>query len=173
MSLILRRVLQGALSATLAVPLLATAQFLSDPDENWREAEVEFPPPPQEAFLREFFVSSASSNRSYVDESSLEVGSDYVVRFVLVTRTSGGAENVSFEGIRCTTGERKLYALGRPDGEWTTPRRSEWQTMRTASVNTPQTALAINYLCDGPAPPRTTEDALRTLRTGVERGWSR
>jgi hypothetical protein len=149
---------------------LAFAQgFLVEPDQNWREAEVVMPPPPQEKHLREFAVSAASSNRFFVDESSLDVGTDYVVRYVMVVRSSGGAETVSYEGIRCPTAEHKLYAHGRPDGEWVPPRNPEWKNLRSARAHTPQAALAANYLCDGVAPPRSREAALRGLRDGTER----
>lgn len=171
LNVLTKRCLLGALLAGAGMlPLAAVAQgFLVEPDTNWREAEVQMPPPVQYDALREFEVSAASSNRFYVDESSLDVGPDYVVRFVLVIRSSGGAETVTYEGIRCTTGEYKLYAHGRPDGEWVPPRRSEWKPLRSVRANLPQAALASNYLCDGVAPPRSRDAALRGLRNGVDR----
>lgn len=154
----------------LLVSLPAWAQgFLVDPDENWREAEVPMPSPVQRDHLREFEVSAASSNRFFVDESSLDVGADYVVRFVMLIQGSGGAEMVTYEGIRCNTGEYKLYAHGRDDGEWVPPRRSEWKPLRSVRSHLPQAALAHNYLCDGVAPPRSRDAALRGLRNGVDR----
>lgn len=153
-----------------AAPAALHAQgLLLEPDSNWREAEVTMPPPPQEAHLRKFEASAANSHSYFVDESSVEVGTDYVVRYVLVVRTSGGAETVSYEGIRCPTGEWKLYAHGRSDGEWVEPRRSEWRPVLSARAHTPQRALAANYFCDGVAPPRSREAALRGLRQGAER----
>lgn len=158
------------LAGGLLVPFPAVAQgFLVEPDENWQEAEVPMPPPLQPDHLREFEVSAASSNRFFVDESSLDVGTDYVVRFVMLIRGSGGAEMVTYEGIRCTTGEYKLYAHGREDGEWVPPRRSEWKPLRSVRSHLPQAALARNYLCDGVAPPRSRDAALRGLRNGVDR----
>jgi hypothetical protein len=166
-----RHLLCGGLVLTMSLPFAAGAQggFLTEADPNWREQEVRMPPPPQEDRLREFFVNAASSNRFYVDESSLEVGADYVVRYVMVVRAGGGAETVTYEGIRCTTGERKLYAHWRQDGDWVAPRRSEWESLRSAGLGRPYRALALSYFCDGPAPPRTTADALRGLRHGVQR----
>lgn len=172
MSLALSRLsFRGCLLTALICPIAAWAQsgFLFEADSNWQEADVGMPPPPQEKRLREFFVSAASANRFFVDESSLSVGPDYVVRYVLVVRAGGGAETVTYEGIRCTTGERKLYAHWRQDGEWVPPRRSEWESVRSGGLNRPYRSLAIGYFCDGVAPPRTTEDALRGLRNGIER----
>jgi len=163
------RIASGLLLALAATS--APAQFLSELDPNWREAEVQMPPAPQEKSLREFHVSSAVPHRYLIDESSLEVGADYVVRYVLVIRTAGGAEQVSYEGIRCPAGEWKLYAHWRPSEGWVPPRRSEWQAIASTRRHTPQAALAKNYFCDGPAPPRTTADARRGLRYGSER-WN-
>lgn len=125
------------------------------------------PAPPSEASLRQFFVSAASPNRFLIDESTISVGEDGVVRYVLVVRTPGGAENVSFEGIRCTSGERRIYAMGRPNGEWAAARRSEWEPISDNAYNRPRAALAFDYFCDGPAPPRSRDQVLRQLRDGV------
>lgn len=154
----------------LAIASAASAQGLfSGPDPNWREGEHVLPPPPSEAALRQFFVSAASSNRFFLDESSLAVGEDQVIRYVLVIRTAGGAENVSFEGIRCESGERRIYALGRADGEWVPARRSEWERISSDQHNRPHAALAFDYFCDGPSAPRSTDAALRRLRAGGRR----
>lgn len=160
----------GVLASGLVLaPAAALASFLVEPDPHWEEDEVTMPPPPEEKSLREFFVTSASSNVFMVDEASLDVGGDGVVRYVLVVRTSGGAENVTYEGIRCNTGERRIYAHGRPDGEWAPARRSEWEPLRHGSYNMPQSILAAQHFCDGPAPPRSRAAALRGLRSGSER----
>lgn len=164
-------VVRMAAGLLLALPgSSAFAQFLTEPDQNWQEAEVPMPVAPQEKSLREFHVTSATSHRYYVDESSLEVGPDYVVRYVLVVRTSGGAEQVTYEGIRCPAGEWKLYAHWRDADEgWVPARRSEWQSLQSTRRHTPQPALAKNYFCDGVAPPRSTAAALRGLRYGTDR----
>lgn len=143
---------------------VAQGGIFSGPDPNWREEEVALPPAPVEGSLRSFFVSAASPNKFFVDERSISVGDDGVIRYVLVVRTQGGAENVSFEGIRCASGERRIYALGRSDGSWVVARRSEWEPISNNAYNRPQAALAVDFFCDGPAPPRNTAEALRLMR---------
>lgn len=141
----------------------AMAGFFSDPDPNWREGEYALPPPPVESALREFAVGETSSNTFLVDESSLVVGEDRVVRYVLVIRTAGGAENVTYEGIRCETSERRIYAIGRPGGEWGIARQSEWEFIGPQAHNRPRATLARAYFCDGSAPPRNRDEVLRRL----------
>ena len=83
---------------------------------------------------------------------------------MLVVRTPGGAENVTFEGIRCNTGERRIYASGRRDGNWSRARNSEWAPISDNSYNRPRAALARDHFCDGPAPPRNRDEVLRRLQ---------
>lgn len=153
----------GVVMALALVAGPAMAGLFSDPDPNWKEGEYTLPPPPQESSLREFSVGATSSGTYLVDESSLAVGEDRVVRYVLVVRTSGGAENVTFEGIRCETGERRIYAIGRPGGEWGLARQSDWEVIGPRAHNRPRAALARGYFCDGSAPPRDRDEVLRRL----------
>lgn len=151
----------------LLVPSFALAQLFSEPEKNWVEEEVVFPPPPQAESLREFYVTASSPNTFLIDESSLNVGADGVVRFILVIRTRGGAESVSFEGIRCTTSERRIYAHGRPDGEWVAAKRATWERLRASTYNMPHAVLAVQHFCDGKIAPRSRAAALHGLRHGL------
>lgn len=160
-----RCVIRGGLVALACFPGLAGAGLLVEADLDWKEGEVAMPPPVEESRLRAIYVSAATPNRFFVDQGSLSVGDDGVVRYVLVVRTPGGAENLTFEGIRCATGERRIYASGRKDGGWVAMKRSEWQPIGDNAYNRPRAALAYDYLCDGPAPPRDREHALRLLQS--------
>lgn len=170
MHVLKRMVVASVMAPVILSPVLlpehAVAQggLFSEPDSNWREGDYVLPPAPAEASLKSFFVSAASPNKFYVDERSLSVGEDGVVRYVLVVRTPGGAENVSFEGIRCASGERRIYAMGRSDGSWVAARRSEWEPISDNAYNRPRAALAFDHFCDGPAPPRNTDEAIRLLQ---------
>lgn len=141
----------------------ASAGLLVDADPDWREDAYVLPAPPQEGSLRPFFVSEATPNRFLLDVATLAIGGDGVVRYVLVIRTPGGAESVTFEGIRCNTGERRIYASGRKDGSWVAMKNSAWAPIVHNSYNRPRAALAKDVFCDGPAPPRDRGQVLRRL----------
>lgn len=151
----------------LALPILmcaaASAGLLVDADPEWRESEYVLPAAPGDKTLRPFFVSAASPNTFLIDAASFTIGGDGVVRYVLVIRTRGGAENVTFEGIRCGTGERRIYAGGRKDGSWVAMKNSAWSPIVDNSYNRPRAALAKDLFCDGPAPPRDRDEVLRRL----------
>lgn len=155
---------RGGLVALVCLSAPVCAGVLFDADANWQEGDYAFPAEVKEESLRTFFVSSASPNRFFVDQSSVSVGSDGVVRYVLLVRTPGGAENVTFEGIRCATGERRIYASGRKGGDWAPMKQSEWQPISDNDYNRPRAALAYDYFCDGPVAPRDSAHALRRLQ---------
>jgi hypothetical protein len=142
--------------------------FEEDPDEpKWQEGEVVLPEFPREENLMEFYVSAATANRFFIDGKSISVGDDGVVRYALVVKTSGGATNTSFEGIRCGAMEYRLYATGRSsDGTWVKARTSEWKPIENKPVNRHHASLSRDYFCPSALPIRDAEDGRRALRLG-------
>lgn len=161
---LLNQYLRGGLVvlAFLSTPVLAG--LLVDADPDWKEGVAEMPAAPQAAGLRAFDIGTPSPNAFFVDQQSVSVGEDGVVRYTLIVRTPGGAENVTFEGIRCATGERRIYASGRKEGTWVPMKNSAWQPISDNTYNRPRAALAYDYFCDGPAGPRDRKHALQLLQ---------
>lgn len=149
----------------------ALAQFqlrdLDDPDASqWTEDDLVLPPHPQEASLREFYVGELTTHRFFIDASTLSVGKDGVVRYVLVVRTSGGAINITFEGMRCSTREYRIYASGRLGGGWMKARLSEWRPIENKPVNRHHAALSREYFCPNGTPIRSPDEGREALRLG-------
>jgi hypothetical protein len=134
----------------------------------WKEEESEPPAFPKQENLVEVYVSAVASNRYFVDASTLAVGNDEVVRYVLVVKTSGGATNVSFEGMRCKNPVWKHYATGGRDGTWTKSRatRIEWRPIENKPVNRHHAALSRDLFCPQGSPIRTAEEGRNALRLG-------
>jgi hypothetical protein len=124
--------------------------FESDFDEqrkSWSEIEAQLPAYPRPENLIPFDAGPVTSNRFYIDASSLSVGADGVVRYTLFIRGSGGATNVSFEGIRCVTHEQKLYAIGRSDGKWVRARDPVWRDIVYKDMNRYHWSLFDDFFC--------------------------
>jgi len=119
------------------------------PDEGtWKEEDLKLPPYPQDKNLLPFKLTGApTTNRFYVDGTSLSIGADKVIRFVLVVRTLGNATTVSYSGMRCVTGEWKDYASGRANGTWAVNEGAKWERMTHRDLNNYQETLALDYFC--------------------------
>ena len=132
-------------------------------------AEVEPPAFPKPENLIEFYVGPVTTNKYFIDASTLSVGSDRIVRYVLVVQTSGGASNVSFEGINCEELAWKHYATGRSDGTWVKSRapRIEWRPIENKPVNRHHAALSRDYFCPVRTAISTAEEGRRALRLGM------
>ena len=123
-----------------------TALFEESSAAEWKEAELRLPAYPSSADLIALDVRSPTRAQFFIDARSLSLAEDGVVRYTLVVRGAGGAENVSFEGIRCATAERKLYALGR-SGEWVPSRSDAWHWIADNALNRHHAVLAKEYFC--------------------------
>jgi len=141
-------------------------EYVPEEAVEWKELDATLPAVPKPENLREFYVSAVATNHYFIDSNSLTVGNDGVVRYVLVVRTAGGAENVSFEGIRCEEHTWKLYATGSADGQWRTARISEWRPIENKPVNRYHAALSKELFCPEGNPIATAEEGRRALRLG-------
>jgi hypothetical protein len=135
-------------------------------EKIWGEVEVPLPEYPQAGSLIEFYVSATASNQFFVDAKSVSVGTDGVVRYALVIKTRGGATNVSFEGIRCQTRERKIYAFGHSDGNWAKARDGTWSAIQGGGANNYQAALWWEYFCPGGSIINSAKEGVAALKRG-------
>lgn len=122
-------------------------QSNAEPDTK-PESEVVLPAAPQKADLLPFYVSPSTTLDFAVDAKSVSVTSDGIVRFTLVVTSAAGASNISYEGIRCSSNEKKLYAIGQADGKWVAARRDAWDPIRDVGANRQHAALSKDYFCD-------------------------
>ncbi|MCX7147880.1 MAG: CNP1-like family protein [Rhodocyclales bacterium] len=156
-------------SATAQSPIFPGYNTSYREAEPWQEQqEVEPPAFPKQENLREFYVSAVATNTYLIDASTLVVGADGVVRYVLVVQTSGGATNVSFEGMHCKELKWKHYATGRSDGTWTKSRatRIEWRPIENKPVNRHHAALSRDFFCPLGNAISTADEGRNALRLG-------
>lgn len=157
----------------MLLSLSATAQAQSrfeedfdDKDKPWQEVAVQMPPAPQQADLVSFYVSATATQSFAIDTRSLSLGQDGVIRYTLVAISDAGAKNVSYEGIRCATYERKLYAFGRSDGSWSRSRRDQWERIQSNAANRQHAALTKDFFCVEKTIAGTAEDIVSRIRQG-------
>ena len=134
--------------------------------KKWQEVEVQLPAAPTEATLQSFYVSAASANTFWIDLATLSVGSDGVVRYVILILAPEGGRNVTFEGMRCESFERRIYASGRRDGTWSKSRNSEWSRIKDEVANRYHAVLFLEYFCPGGVIVRNVAEAREALRRG-------
>lgn len=139
--------------------------YFDDKDKPWQEVAALLPAAPKAENLIPFYVSATATYSFAIDAKSLTVGEDGVVRYTVVGKSPAGAENVSYEGIRCKVKEKKLYAFGRKDGSWSRSRRDQWEPITQHVSNPHQAALANDFFCTGEAVSDNAETIIYKLRT--------
>lgn len=131
---------------------------------EWKEQDINLPSYPKAADLLAAPVSGGTRFEFLIDSTSIEIGSDGVVRFVVVARSPDGAENISYEGIRCSTRERRIYGVGRAKGTWSMPFRSEWVDFRGSGINAYHDAFAQQYFCVEKMPVSSVAEIVKQLK---------
>ena len=140
--------------------------FGDKPEEQkqWLEDEPVLPAFPASKNLIPFDASPVNRNQHFVDATSISVGKDAVVRYTVVIEAPSGAKNISFEGMRCETGERRFYAYGHSDGTWLPARSTVWQEIDFVSGFSYQKILYEEFFCPPGRFAQTPAEAVMNLR---------
>jgi len=152
----------------LVSPLQPLARAAADGDKPETPVDVQLPPLPQPAALIPLYVAPNSTNRFFVDEASLSVGTGGLIRYTMVVKSPSGATTVNFEGMRCPDWLRVVYAFGQADGTWRKARNSEWGPIGGSGPNGYQYVLYRHYLCPDGVPVRDAAEAVTALRRGAQ-----
>jgi hypothetical protein len=162
-----------------AAAFFAVAACAAQPQQDdfdgkpWEVQKTQLPSYPKPENLLRVHVSPPTSFEFFVDTASVSVGQDGIVRYTLIARSTGGAVNVSYEGIRCLPLERKLYAFGGFDRTWSPARVPQWAPISRTQTNQQHAALAEDFFCPESGRVRTTEEAVQALRRGNIPGLGR
>ena len=143
---------------------LANAQGLID-RADWKESDVPPPPAYDMSKLLSFEVTPSSPLVYGVDPASFSISnSDSVVRYVVVATTPAGAKNVMYEGLRCATGEVRIYARAAPDGTWVPVANSEWKSVYNPALPRHSLRFAQAGACQQAAPVSSVRELVRKLK---------
>jgi hypothetical protein len=136
-----------------------------DPGAPPREAPVKFPPYPKEQDLLRFEMHPRTAFEYFVDGSSISIVDGGIVRFAVVLRTAS-AVNVSYEGYRCASRERRTYGRANRDGTWIAAKDSGWVSVGPREVSGFRHELYWHYLCPGKRPISSVREGIDALRFG-------
>ncbi|CAJ0902385.1 hypothetical protein R20233_04764 [Ralstonia sp. LMG 32965] len=148
-------------------------RLLMDPfnDKPFKEDAVTFPAPPVDRDAVPFDVGGRDDSplRFAIDPKSVSIGKDNVVRYTVLITSKTGARNVNYEGLRCDTAERRIYATLRNDSnQWVSNRAvdmnetanaesasmnaykpaTDWQRVGNGGPTDYASALMRSYFCD-------------------------
>jgi hypothetical protein len=140
--------------------------YLLDRKTNWVENKVDtLPPLPQDSNLLPFEVSGNTPLQFSIDKSSLTVGDDGVVRYIVVATSPSGARNVNYEGIRCDTYEWRQYAgLNADHDGWDTTVATAFTRIENGALNAYQAALYQDYMCANKIPTGNAKQIVENIR---------
>ena len=158
--------------ALLAGAALGTSAQLLPADPDWKELDAPPPPALRTTGLIPLEVPG-SSLRFGIDPASVAIGPDRVIRYVVVATSTSGAVNGMYEGLRCNTGEVRIFARHNPDSGWVAATNSEWQPLQSLPNSRYSLLVARNGACLGHAPNDSAAQIVRDLRSGVDRRFEK
>jgi len=161
-----------ALAIALAGAAATASAQLTPDNPDWKELEA--PPPP--ALRTEGLIPidmPAASMRFGVDPASISVGSDSIVRYVVVATSSTGTVNAWYEGIRCSSSEVKVYARHNPDSGWVPARNPQWQDLSRAANSRHSHAIARSGACFDHVANGSPRQIVQDLRAPIDRRFQR
>ncbi|MDO5289436.1 MAG: CNP1-like family protein [Pseudomonadota bacterium] len=165
------RLALAACLAALAWP--AWGQYANADRPDWQEDAVPPPPAYSTQGLIELEMPRGASVRIGLDPKTLTINHETgIVRYVVVAR-GPSAVNASYEGIRCATGEYRVYARQVQGGAWSTASDSAWKPMRGQNhimVQYPY-KLAKDGVCQGTGTRQTVREIVRELQTGGQSAY--
>lgn len=122
--------------------------FDSLEEKKKEKITVVMPSFPDDADLLPFPTSSLSSQSFFVDAKSIRVDKNQTVFYTLVSQSSSGAKNISYEAIRCESFEYRQFAYGLSNGTWMRAKNDRWSLLSTRAYSQPRVALTHDYFCE-------------------------
>ena len=160
-------------SLVVALALVAGAAHaqLVPQSPDWREVEAPPPPAPKLEGLIPLEIPGTTL-RFGVVPTSVAIGSDGIVRYVVVASSATGAVNAMYEGIRCNSGEYKVYARHNPDSGWTPVKDSAWRSLHEQPMSRHSLLIARTGACMGHGTNHTAARIVQDLRSPVDSRFS-
>ncbi len=131
------------------------------PDRPLEELARQMPPLPDRGDVVMLDVDDPTRFEFGVDPRSIQLAPGRIVRYTLWSRSDAGSVSVSWESLRCGTGERRLLAVGRPGAGWQLARDDGWKEMTRTPATNAQRSLYRGIFCAGGGANGADADDLR------------
>jgi hypothetical protein len=123
----------------------------SEPETEGSEEAVMLPSWPSEQDLVTVNLSLVDFPYTLlIDEKSLAVGKDRVIRYTAILRSAGGVDNIAYEGISCNSRQVRRYAYG-SRGQFRRVRKPEWRFVLRKGQDRYRHELIESYFCPLPS----------------------
>ncbi|MFA9273937.1 MAG: CNP1-like family protein [Candidatus Aquirickettsiella gammari] len=156
----------SCLALPVALPASSAFALVQDTDEKtvkvWVDSPVVLPAAPLAENLLRFY--SNENQNFFIDSKSISIAADGSLRYTLISTSQSGAKNVSYEGLRCDTNQKRLFAFGRTDGSWSNSRRNVWDEFSNKAVNKQHSTLAWDFVCEGGSIAGSVEKIIQRIR---------
>jgi hypothetical protein len=154
----------AVLMLSFIYPLFASAQEEKPKTPN-EPAPINLPAAAQS--YKHFYSSPQLDFAIDLDSISVQPTEENEIRYALKATSKQGANNVSYEGIRCDTHQKIIYAIGRDDGSWARTRSPEWSAIPKNGTNLQHFNLAHDFFCTG----NTLSGSVESMRNRIQ--WNR
>lgn len=159
--------LRWQLAACLLLACIPAAAEYVEPGTDWRENAAGAPPAYDSTRLIAVESPRGSALSFGIDPKTIAVGTDGVVRYVVVASSQQGADTALFEGIRCSNGEFRTYARrNKGEAEWSPADggSTPWKPLASTGLAAHAKAIAQAGICVGHAPNTPIDQMVRDLR---------
>jgi hypothetical protein len=135
-------------------------------EKLWQESAVQIPDlPADDAWVTIPMDSLPATQKLALEKSSILIDKkDWVVRYWLLIRSTGGAYNASYQGLRCRTSETVTYAYGQKQREpMVSPvKEPRWVPIGQRRKGNYAHELSHYIFCSGAVPrtPKQMQDAI-------------
>lgn len=156
--------LWALMASALAAALSFGAPALAQTDLN-TTAELNIEPPAKfDIGQAVAFEVSPRSRLSYaLIPNTLSIGSDGIVRYVMVVTSPTGAQNVLFDAVRCASDDSKTLARwSNTQKHWFANENSSWADVNDLKHRYSQ-VLARGIFCENHVTRRTVDEMLGEL----------
>lgn len=101
-----------------------------------------------------------------VDPTTIQVGTDGIVRYVVVMQNSTGAVNAAYEALRCVNNEVKTYARLSSSGQWSLLESPAWRHVTDNMPSRHPQAISRQGACSNRL-ALSQEETIKALKAGA------